>query len=146
MRSIKKSNSAVVMVLLTSSSDHISGAEGLSLTISASKDGGDFAAISPSVQDKLYGWYRIELSSSDTDTVGDLVLHITATGADPADVIFSVVEYTLDDVGLMSSELHTIQGLNVSSPSTTTTTSWIAGDIEVVISGDGETTTTMTRQ
>lgn len=43
-------------------------------------------------------------------------------------------------------ELHKIQGLNPSYPSTTTQSSWTAGDIELAITGDGENTTTMTRQ
>lgn len=43
-------------------------------------------------------------------------------------------------------ELHTLQGLNNSKPSTVTPTTWEAGDIVIDITGDGETSSTMTRQ
>ena len=39
-----------------------------------------------------------------------------------------------------------LQGLNPASPSVTTPTTWNAGDIEIDITGDGITSTTMTRQ
>lgn len=43
-------------------------------------------------------------------------------------------------------ELHRIQGLQAASPATTTQSTWTAGDIEIAITGDGTTSTTMTRQ
>jgi len=42
-------------------------------------------------------------------------------------------------------ELHKSQGLDVSNPMTVTPTSRVAGTINQVISGDGETTSTVTR-
>ena len=42
-------------------------------------------------------------------------------------------------------ELHKIHGLDVSNPMTVTPTSRVAGTITQVISGDGETTSTVTR-
>lgn len=131
---------------MTSSTDHISGVDGLAVSMSLSKNGGTFSLIaSPDIIGVGYGWYSINLDSSNTDTLGDLVIHLTATGADPSDILMSVVEYTTDDVALMVNELHTIQGLKSSSPSTTTPTTWVAGGISISISGDGETSTTMTR-
>lgn len=146
MRAIKKDTDVTIMALMTSSTDHISGVSGLDLTVAVSKNGGSFNEVIVGILSVGYGWYNISLAPSSTDTIGDLVLHIEAIGADPTDILMSVVEYTLDDIGLMASELHTIQGLNVSSPSTTTQTSWTAGDIEISITGNGETLTTMTRQ
>lgn len=65
----------------------------------------------------------------------------------------TIIDPKIDDHILISKsaddlvkEIHTIQGLNPSKPSTTTPSNWIAGDIEILISGDGTTTTTMTRQ
>lgn len=145
MRSIKKSTVTSVMVLITSSADHITGINDLTLDVVISKNGANFEVIYPNVLSIQNGWYQIDLSESDTDTLGNLVLHITATGADPTDVLFSVVDYTMEDIGLMLNELHTIQGLKSENPSTTTPTSWTAGDISISISGDGETSTTMTR-
>lgn len=74
--------------------DHVTGMAGLTLTITASKNGGAFASITPTVTDRSNGWYSLALTSSHTDTIGDLGLHITATGADPSDVLFQVVSAT----------------------------------------------------
>ena len=43
-------------------------------------------------------------------------------------------------------EIHKIQGLDGSNPMTVTPTSKSAGDIDLAITGDGETTATVTRQ
>ena len=62
-----------------------------SLTITASKDGGAFGSISPTVTERGSGWYSLALTASHTDTLGDLALHITASSADPADLVRQVV-------------------------------------------------------
>ncbi len=90
-RDIKQSTSANVMVFMTDSTDHVSGKASLTLTITASKDGGAFAAITPTVTERGSGWYNLALMTTDTNTIGDLALHITATGADPADLKHTVV-------------------------------------------------------
>lgn len=146
MRVIKKDTDVTIMVMITSSSDHVSGVGGLATTVSLSKNGGAFSEITTSVLSVGYGWYNISLDPSHTDVIGDLVLHVEAVGADPTDVLLLVSGYSNDEIAVMINELHTIQGLNISAPSTTTTTSWVAGDIEIAISGNGETSTTMTRQ
>jgi len=86
------------MVFMTQSADHISGAPGLTLTITASKDGGAFASIAPTVTDRSAGWYNLALTTSHTDTLGDFALHVTAAGADPADLLMQVVAYDFTDV------------------------------------------------
>lgn len=93
MRVSKKSTARNVMVFMTDSSDHISGKTGLTLTITASKDGAAFSSISPTVTERGSGWYNIALTTSHTDTVGDLALHVTASGADPSDLVMQIVEY-----------------------------------------------------
>jgi hypothetical protein len=101
MRILKQSTTANVMVFLTSSSDHITGATGLTLTITASKDGGAFGSITPTVTERGSGWYSLALTSSHTDTRNDLALHLTATGADPADLVCRVgpVDANVVEVG-----------------------------------------------
>jgi hypothetical protein len=96
MRLLKQSATRNVMVFLTDSADHITGKAGLTPTISASKDGGAFAAITPTVADRGSGWYNLALTAAHTDTLGDLVLHVTAAGADPTDVAMRIVavDYT----------------------------------------------------
>jgi hypothetical protein len=78
------------MAFLTDSADHVTGKTGLTLTITASKAGGGFASITPTVTERGNGWYALALTSTHTDTLGDLALHITGTGADPADILFDV--------------------------------------------------------
>ena len=90
MRKAKQSTAKNVMVLMVDSTDHITGKTGLTLTITASKDGGAFASISPTVTERGNGSYAVALTAAHTDTLGDLWLHITGTGADPADVMLLV--------------------------------------------------------
>ena len=93
---LKQSTATNVMVFMTDSADHIAGKASLTLTITASKDGAAFASITPTVTDRGSGWYNLALTTSHTDTLGDLVLHITGTGADPSDVPSRVVAGALD--------------------------------------------------
>jgi len=74
------------MVFLTDSADHVTGKTGATLTITISKDGAAFASISPTVTERGNGWYNIALTTGNTDTLGDLVLRATASGADPIDL------------------------------------------------------------
>lgn len=76
---------------MTDSSDHVTGKAGLTLTITASKDGGAFASIVPDVTERGNGWYSAALTATHTDTLGDLALHITAPGSDPSDVMCRIV-------------------------------------------------------
>jgi hypothetical protein len=96
VRYLKQSTARNLMVFLTSTSDHIAGATGLTLTITSSKDGSAFASISPTVTERGSGWYSLALTTAHTDTVGDLALHITAIGADPTDVLSFVGAGDLD--------------------------------------------------
>jgi len=90
MRKAKQSTAKNVMVLMVDSTDHVTGKTGLTLTITASKDGAAFASISPTVTERGNGWYSVALTASHTDTLGDLALHATAAGADPADMVLLV--------------------------------------------------------
>jgi len=64
----------------------VTGLTGATLTITASKNGAAFASITPTVTERGDGWYNLALTSAHTDTLGDLVLHITAASADPIDL------------------------------------------------------------
>lgn len=85
MEPLKQSTSRNLMIFMVSSSDHVTGASGLSLTITVSKDGAAFGTITPTVADLGNGWYNIVLSTTHTNTLGDLAFHITGSGADPGD-------------------------------------------------------------
>lgn len=90
MRELKVSTATDRMVFMTQT-DGKTGATGLTLTVTASKAGGAFGSITPTVTERGSGWYSLALTSSHTDTLGDLALHVTASGADPSDLLFGVV-------------------------------------------------------
>lgn len=98
MRTLKQSTARNLMVFVTDEADPLSGKTGLTLTITASKNGGAFGSISPTVTERGSGWYSLALTTSHTDTLGDFALHITATGATPADVLCVVSVRLVDDV------------------------------------------------
>jgi hypothetical protein len=79
--------------LLVLSSDHITGATGKTPTVLIAKSLGAFAAPAGAVSEVGFGWYRIAPNASDANTLGPLKLHATATGTDPRDDEFLVVDY-----------------------------------------------------
>lgn len=85
------------MVLLVSASDHVTGLAGATPSVQVSKNGGAFTAISPVVTERSFGWYSIALESGHTNVLGDLVVHVSAAGADPADPSLEVVAYDPND-------------------------------------------------
>jgi len=101
---LKKSTSTVITILMVDESDHITGKTGLSagLTIYASKAGGAPAVITPTVTElsaaNVPGVYALTLTADHVNTLGDLQLHITGSGADPTDLWFTVSTMLIDDV------------------------------------------------
>lgn len=99
---LKQSTAKDVTILLISSTDHIAGKTGATLTIYASKNGAAHAAITPTVTEldstNAPGVYKLAFTTTHTNTVGELQLHITATGADPADYKWNVSARILDDL------------------------------------------------
>jgi hypothetical protein len=91
MALLKQSTARNRAIFMVDETDHVSGLAGLTLTITASKDGGAFASIAPTVTDRGNGWYALALTTTHTNTLGDLALHITSTGADPTDLVDEVV-------------------------------------------------------
>lgn len=91
MALLKQSTARNRLVLMVDAADHVTGLAGLTLTITASKNGAAFGSITPTVTDRGDGWYNLALTTAHTDTLGDLGLHITSTGADPLDLLDEVV-------------------------------------------------------
>lgn len=87
---LKQSTAFNLPILMVDSTDHVTGKTGLTLTITASKNGAAFASISPTVTELATGWYNLALTTSHTDTLGALAIHITGTAADPTDVLHQV--------------------------------------------------------
>ena len=94
MRELLQSTAENVMVFMVLSSDSKTGATGKTLTITLSKNGGSFNSISPTVTDRGNGWYNLALTTSHTDTLGDIALHIEAADCDPSDLKHFVVPAT----------------------------------------------------
>jgi hypothetical protein len=90
MRTLTQHTDRTIMVLMVLASDHVTGVAGLTLTITASKDGAAFASIAPTQTDRGNGWYSLALTAAMLDTIGDYALHITAATADPLDLLFDV--------------------------------------------------------
>lgn len=95
---IKQNSSKNIMIFMRDSVDHISGKTGLTLSISVSKNGAEFSSINPVVVDRGNGWYSISLTSAITNTVGEIVFHITASGADSTDVVYEVYSNDMSSV------------------------------------------------
>lgn len=92
MALIKQSTARNRMVLMVDAADHVTGKTGLTLTIRLSKDGAAFATVTPIVTELEAGFYSLALTSSESDTLGDLAYHISGGGADPTDFVDQVVE------------------------------------------------------
>lgn len=137
---LKQSTARNLLVFMTQSADHVTGLTGATLTITASKDGGAFASISPTVTERGSGWYSLALTSSHTDTLGDLALHVTAASADPTDLVRQVV------VSLPGEDSANVTAIKEKTDSLTFT---VAGQVDaniqyvndVQVTGDGQTGT-----
>ena len=90
MRLLKQSTARSIYILMTDAADHVTGLAGLTLTFTLGKNGGNDSSISPSYTDRGDGVYSVDLTTSHTDTLGDLWLHVTGADADPCDEFFDV--------------------------------------------------------
>lgn len=93
MRRLKQSTSYVAMLKVFLSSDHISAATSKTVAIKLSKNGGAFAdpnAGATNATEVSSGWYKVTLDTTDTNTVGDLVVRGTAASCDDSEQICQV--------------------------------------------------------
>src|SRR5437016_7700218 len=98
---LKLSTTYTRLFFLVSSTDHVSAKTGASPTVNLSKAGGSFAAAGGAVTEIGSGWYKIALTTTDTNTLGDLAFHITASGADDTDFVDQVVAIDLTDAAAL---------------------------------------------
>jgi hypothetical protein len=80
-------------ILMIDSTDHISGKTGLSPTVTLSKNNASFAAPAGAVTEIGNGWYSLAANATDRNTVGEFLIHATATGADPFDDKYEIVPW-----------------------------------------------------
>ena len=83
---------------MISSTDHITAKTGITPTVNLSKAGAAFGAAGGAVTEISNGWYKVALSTTDTNTLGDLVYYITGTGADDTDFSDQVSVRISDDL------------------------------------------------
>lgn len=104
---LQLSTAVNITVLMVDSTDHITGKTGLTLTIYATKAAGAPAAITPTVTEldstNVKGVYKLALTTTHTNTLGELQLHITSTGADPTDIKWQVSTYLPGEQALVQS-------------------------------------------
>jgi hypothetical protein len=102
---------AFLMVL---ASDHITGAIGLSPTVTIRKVGGSLATPAGTITEIGKGWYQVAGNATDTSTLGPIVLHAEAATADPSDALFPCVLYNPQSasLGLILAKGTNITGFN----------------------------------
>lgn len=80
--------------LMVLSVDHISPATGKTPTVViARNDGLGFVTPAGAVGELGDGWYQVAANATDAGTLGPVTLHATASGCDPSDDEFLVVNY-----------------------------------------------------
>lgn len=90
-----------INILMTSSTDHVTGITGATVTVTLSKNGGTYGAAAGAVAEVGNGVYKLTPTSADTNTLGELAIHATATGADPADLLRQVVAFNPYDLAAL---------------------------------------------
>lgn len=93
MGSILQSSTYSRPFLLVLASDHISPATGKSPTVTISKACAAFAAVGGAVTEISGGWYKIALTTTDTNTLGALAYHVTEASSDNSDFDDQIVAY-----------------------------------------------------
>ena len=90
-----------LVFMMIDSADHMTPKTGLFPTVTLSKNGAAFGAASGAVAEVTggsNGWYKVAGNATDTNTLGSLVLHATAAGADPTDAVFWVAVSDTDTI------------------------------------------------
>ncbi len=94
MIEIHQSVSRVVLLKLFDTGT-TTASTGKTVAVTISKNGGSFgnpSAGSTTATEIANGWYSVTLSTTDTNTLGDLVVRGTATGCDASERLFAVVD------------------------------------------------------
>ena len=102
--SIPQSVGYTVMMKVYLSSDHVSPGTALTMAVVISKAGGAFgnpSAGASNATEVSNGWYKFALSTTDTNTVGDLVVRLTGTSADDSERVLQVVDANTGGLGAL---------------------------------------------
>lgn len=110
MTTLAQSTAYTRLFLMVDSADHLTAKTGLTVTVTLSKAGAAFGAAGGTVSEVANGVYKIALTTTDTNTLGDLAFHCTATGADPTDFIDQVTDYTPQADALLKRDMSAVSG------------------------------------
>lgn len=136
----QSSTSRALVFLMVDDADHITGKTGLTPTVTIRKEGGSFASPAGSVTEIANGWYQVAGNADDTDTLGSLLLHASATGADPVDDRYEVVAY---DPLATSMGLNLAKGTNLTGLNDIAATAIVSGGAITTSSGKVSTVVTV---
>jgi len=134
------------MFFMIDSTDHVSGKTGLSPSVSISKAGGSFASAGGTVSEVGSGWYKIALTTTDTNTLGDLAFQCTATGADPTSFVDQVVAFNPLDSNLGLTNLDATISSRAPAATALNNTTWTdtkAGYLDVAVSSRAPSATAL---
>jgi hypothetical protein len=117
---LQSSTQLALKFLLVSSTDHITGVAGLGSgpAVTISKEGSAFAAPAGAISEIGSGWYEVAANATDTNTIGEILLHATGTGADPTDIVAAQVVGWDPTAGLVVGNVNVTQwaGAPVATP------------------------------
>jgi hypothetical protein len=123
-----------VQFLMVDSTDHVTAETGLSPTVTISKNGAAYGAASGAVTEVGNGVYAYAGNALDRDTLGELMIHAEATGADKVDMKVLITSYDpFVDIASILADTGT-DGVIVASGTVTTLTNlpaaptdWLTG-------------------
>lgn len=119
MKRQKDTTTYPIQFLMVDADDHVSPKTGLTPTVKVSKNGGAFADANGVVSEIGYGIYKLAGHADDRDTLGEMLIHAEAAGADNTDTKVMIVDYDpfteLDISGLATSSALSTVGGNVSA-------------------------------
>jgi hypothetical protein len=102
MRVIEQSTTPTILFLVVLATDHVTGLTGVTPTVYLSKSGSTATTTTNSATavdaTNMPGVYKITLTATETNTLGDLWLRFTATGADQSDRLFVVETATVSNI------------------------------------------------
>ena len=82
-----------IVFSMVDATDHISGKTGLTPTVTISKNGGSFGAVTGAVSELGGGLYALAGNATDRNTLGELWIHAEGTGSDNTDIKCDIVAH-----------------------------------------------------
>lgn len=121
---------------MVDSSDHITGKTGLTPTVTISKNGAAFGGVNGTISEVGLGLYKIAGNATDSNTVGELWIHATGTGADPTDTSYTIVAYDpFDSVRLGLTALPNVAAAGNGGLPTVNASNQVKASVEAYASG-----------